>query len=367
MTFRTWLRNNFVAGVLVLVPLLGTIALFWWLFGRVTGPGYNWLLRSFQTEKTVQSVMVRRADVHWLEQDQPLAQARDLVLRTGGYRFPVYARQVDNPVGLFLLRHLPKDATPEELSRTRVKDVMYPWISTVPANKNISELQREFEQTRQQVAVVVDKSGRVAGLVTDEDLLQKGGTYVIITQFLQKNQLLFRLVVFFLMIALTVLIGILARNFLGRRVLRIGETFLTKIPIVSRVYIALKQISQAFWGQNKTVFTGVVLLEYPRKGLFTIGFVTSPGRGEVKAKSDEKLLNVFLPTTPNPTSGWFVMVPEKHAVPLDMKVEDALKMVISGGAVVPEYPRLGNVPKPTPDEEQEESPREQEVPTPQTG
>lgn len=365
--FRTWLRNNFVAGVLVLVPLLGTAALFWWLFGRVTGPGYNWLLRRFQTEKTVENVMVPRADVHWLEQDQTLADARQVILRTRRNRFPVYARQIDNAVGLFLARHLPKDASPEELSRTRVKDVMYPWISTVSASKNVSELQREFEQTRQQVAVVVDKSGRVTGLVTHEDLLEKGGAYVVITQFLQKNQLLFRLIVLFLMFGLIVLIGILARNFLGRRVLRIGETLLTRIPIVSRVYIALKQISQAFWGQNKTVFTGVVLLEYPRKGLFTIGFVTSPGRGEVKAKSDEKLLNVFLPTTPNPTSGWFVMVPEKHAVPLDMKVEDALKMVISGGAVVPEYPRSANIPKPGPDDEEEESHREEESPAAQTG
>jgi uncharacterized membrane protein len=244
---------------------------------------------------------------------------------------------------------------------------MYPYISIVSANKNVSELQREFEQTRQQVAVVVDKSSRVAGLVTDEDLLEKGGTYVIITQFLQKNQLLFRLVVFFLMFALIVLIGILARNFLGRRVLRIGETILTRIPIVSRVYVALKQISQAFWGQNKTVFTGVVLLEYPRKGLYTLGFVTSPGRGEIKAKADEKLLNIFLPTTPNPTSGWFVMVPEKQVTPLQMKVEDALKMVISGGAVVPEYPRSASIPQPSPDDEQEESHREKEVPAPETG
>ena len=367
MTFRTWLRNNFVAGVLVLVPLLGTIALFWWLFGRVTGPGYNWLLRRFQTEKTVENVMVPRADVPWLEQNESLAQARGVILRTRQYRFPVYAGQVDNPVGLFWARHLPKDATPEELSRTRIKDVMYPYISIVSANKNVSELQREFEQTRQQVAVVVDKSGRVTGLVTHEDLLEKGGAYVIITQFLQKNQLLFRLVVFFLMFALTVLIGILARNFLGRRVLRIGETLLTKIPIVSRVYIALKQISQAFWGQNKTVFTGVVLLEYPRKGLYTLGFVTSPGRGEVKARADEELLNIFLPTTPNPTSGWFVMVPEEHVVHLDMKVEDALKMVISGGAVVPEYPRSGNIPKPGPDEEEEESHHGKELPAPETG
>ncbi len=181
---------------------------------------------------------------------------------------------------------------------------------------------------------------------------------------------MFRLMVLVLMLGLTVVIGALARNFVGKHVLRFGESFFERIPIVNRVYIALRQISQAFWGQNKTVFSHVVLLEYPRRGVYTLGFVTSPGRGEVDAKTKDKLINVFLPTTPNPTSGWFVMVPEKEAVRLEMRVEDALKMIISGGAVVPAYRRAMDVPEGRhegEENEQGEIHREQQVTTPHTG
>jgi len=183
-----------------------------------------------------------------------------------------------------------------------------------------------------------------------------------------KNTVVFRLAVLFLMLGLTVVIGALARNFLGKRIFRFGETILfEKIPIVSRVYIALKQISQAFWGgESKTVFSHVVLLEYPRRGLYTLGFVTSQGRGEVKARTEEKLLNIFLPTTPNPTSGWFVMAPEEHAVRLEMKVEDALKMIISGGAVVPEYREAVSILEAR-HEEKGEIPQEKEAPTRHAG
>jgi uncharacterized membrane protein len=338
VNFKSWLRTNFMAGIIVLVPVLGTIALFSWLFGRVTGPGYSWLLGRFQAERVVEDVMVPAAKARWLKESDSLAAARQMILTTGLSRFPVYRGSFDTVTGLFMARHLPRNASPEELSSTRVSDVMQRYVPRVPEGKPVKELLKEFQDTGQEAAIVVSK-GRTAGFVTHDDLLRKGGGHAVITEFLQKNQLLFRLVVLFLMFGLTVLIGFVARNFLGRRVFRLGETLVERIPIVNRVYVALKQISEAFWGRNKTVFTGVVLLEYPRKGLYTLGFVTSPGRGEIKAKTEEKLINVFLPTTPNPTSGWFVMVPEEQAVPLDMKVEDALKMIISGGAVVPEYRR----------------------------
>jgi len=238
VNLKSWFRRNFTAGIIVVVPLLGTVALFWWLVSTVTNPGYKWLQNIFA-------------------------------------QYPAF-----------------------------------------------------FEQN---------------SLV-----------------------LVFRLMVLFLMLGLTVAIGALARNFLGRHIVHLGETVLEKIPIVNRVYIAFKQISRAFWGQNKTVFSRVVLLEYPRRGLYTLGFVTSPGKGEVKARTEEKLLNVFLPTTPNPTSGWFVMVPEEHAVLLDMKVEDALKMIISGGAVVPEYRKAASILDARHDAE-EKARQQEEAPTPHAG
>jgi uncharacterized membrane protein len=329
---KSWLRNNFVAGVLVLVPLLGTAALFWWLFAKVTGPGYQWLLKRFRSEAVVREVMVPKATMHFLEENRTLTQVKDEVLKARFSRFPVYAGNTENITGLFLRGDLRKYPSEEELRKFKVKDVKRP-IAFVPETKNVTDLLKEFHQTRQSMAVVVD-GGKTAGFVAIDQLVGESFPF---RQFLEKNELLFRGVVLLLMLGLTVLIGFLARNFLGRRVLRLGETILEKIPIVNRVYIALRQISQAFWGQNKTVFSHVVLLEYPRRGLYTLGFVTSPGRGEIKARTEERLVNVFLPTTPNPTSGWFVMVPEEHAVPLEMKVEDALKMIISGGAVVPEY------------------------------
>lgn len=206
MSFKSWFRKNFLAGIIVLVPLMATLALFRWLFDKITRTGYEWLLK-----------------------------------------------------------HFADDVGP----------------------------------------------------------------------FLQKNQLLFRVLVLFLMVGLTVLIGLLARNFVGRRVIRLGETVFERLPIVNRIYKAFKQISEAFWGQNKTSFDRVVAVEYPRKGVYTIGLVTSPHREGAKDKTGERLISVLLPTTPNPTSGCLVIVPERDTVRLDMTVEDALKVVISGGAVAP--------------------------------
>ena len=210
MNVKTWLRNNFGAGVLVLVPVLGTIALFSWLFNEVTGPGFAWVVKRFEND-------------------------------------------------------------------------------------------------------------------------------AILKEFLEKNALLFRLVVLILMLGLTVLIGALARNFLGRRIIRLGETFFERIPLINRVYIALKQMSEALWGQKKTAFSDVVAVEFPRKGVYAVGLVTWPGRGEDKAETGDRFINVFLATTPNPTSGWFVMLPEREVIRLNMRVEDAVKMILSGGAVAPDF------------------------------
>ncbi len=129
-------------------------------------------------------------------------------------------------------------------------------------------------------------------------------------------------------IILTV-IGMLARNVIGKRLILFGESVLERIPMVNKIYRAVQQISHAFVG--KVIFTRVVLLQYPRKGIYSIGFVTSDTKGEISSKISKNSINVFLPTTPNPTSGFLLFVPKKDTIPLSMSVEDAIKLVISGG------------------------------------
>jgi len=129
------------------------------------------------------------------------------------------------------------------------------------------------------------------------------------------------------------LIGFGARIFLVRRVFVLGEKIFYKVPLVNRIYEATKQISNAFIGRRRGLFLRAVLIEYPRKGAYTIGFVTSHGRGKTQAKVGKKLLNIFVPTTPNPTSGYLLLIPEEDTKPLEISVEEAMKMVVSGGAV----------------------------------
>ncbi len=162
------------------------------------------------------------------------------------------------------------------------------------------------------------------GVVTKEEskfLATKAGVF------------LFRAMVLVLMVWVVVLFGALTRNFLGRRIIRVGEALLEGLPLVNRVYRALKQVSEAFWDQSKTMFGQVVAVEYPRKGIYTIGFITCQGRKAQSGKPNENLINVFLPTSPNPTSGYVIILPEKDVTPLDMTAEDVVKLVISGGAI----------------------------------
>ncbi len=141
------------------------------------------------------------------------------------------------------------------------------------------------------------------------------------------------LLLFFLVIGA----GIFARNYIGRRLIRWGNLILFRIPLFNKIYIALRQIFEVFLGERKTIFQRVVLFQYPRPGIYAIGFVTSESGGEIMAKTETKMINVFLPTTPNPTSGYLLFVPEDELIPLSMSVEEGIKMVISGGAVTPGY------------------------------
>jgi uncharacterized membrane protein len=136
-------------------------------------------------------------------------------------------------------------------------------------------------------------------------------------------------------IAFLTLVGFLAAGLAGRTLVRIGERLLSRMPVVRSVYGTLKQIFETVLAQSSRSFREVVLVEYPRRGLGAIGFVTGPTQGEVQVRSGEELVNVFLPTTPNPTSGFLLFVPRRDLVHLDMTIEEAMKLVISGGIVTP--------------------------------
>jgi uncharacterized membrane protein len=149
-------------------------------------------------------------------------------------------------------------------------------------------------------------------------------------------------------VAFLTLVGMVAAGFTGRALVRLGERLVARMPIVRSVYGTLKQIFETVLAQSSRSFREVVLIEYPRRGIGAIGFVTGPTRGEVQEKSEEELVNVFLPTTPNPTSGFLLFVPRKDLIPLDMTVEDGIKLVISGGIVAPPSPSDATAPPTTP-------------------
>jgi uncharacterized membrane protein len=109
--------------------------------------------------------------------------------------------------------------------------------------------------------------------------------------------------------------------------------FISSIPLVKNVYAAVKQIADAMLSSTRKNYTRVVLIEYPRKGIYTLAFVTGVSKGEVQAKTQQNVINLFVPTTPNPTSGFYLMVPESDVIDLDMSVENAFKLLISGGMV----------------------------------
>ena len=132
-------------------------------------------------------------------------------------------------------------------------------------------------------------------------------------------------------------IGWAARVLFINRVFSWGEKLLIKVPMMGRMYNVIKQISSAFLGQGKTIFKQVVMIEYPRKGIYSIGFTTGVTRGEMKAVIGKSGINVFLPTTPNPTSGMFLVVPREEIRFLRMSVEDGMKLIVSGGSITPLY------------------------------
>lgn len=134
------------------------------------------------------------------------------------------------------------------------------------------------------------------------------------------------------------IIGFLVTNFFGRFMIKLGENLVSRVPVVRTIYGVLKQIFDAVLAQSEGAFREVILIEYPRKGIWVIGFVTSNTQGEIRRVMADEMVNVFLPTTPNPTSGFLLFVPRKDCITLNMTVEEGVKLVISGGIVSPPDP-----------------------------
>lgn len=153
-----------------------------------------------------------------------------------------------------------------------------------------------------------------------------------------------------LIIVLTglILIGALTANLLGRSFLRMSERLLERMPIIRGVHATIKQVFETVLSHQSDAFRQVVMVEYPRRGIWALGFLTGETLGEVQNLTKERVLNIFLPTTPNPTSGFLLFVPQEDVLILDMTVEEGIKMVMSGGIVTPadrRPPEVRKVPK----------------------
>ena len=140
----------------------------------------------------------------------------------------------------------------------------------------------------------------------------------------------------FIFLVFTTIVGYFTRNLFGRQLVRIAESWVDRLPIVRTIYNALKQIVETILSQSHSSFQKACLVEYPRKGIWAIAFISTSTKGEIPPKAGESAMtSVFLPTTPNPTSGFLLFVPSEDVIELDMTVEEAAKLVISAGLVTP--------------------------------
>lgn len=140
-----------------------------------------------------------------------------------------------------------------------------------------------------------------------------------------------------LTIVVLLLTGVLAANFVGRAFVGGWESLLERIPVVRSIYSAAKNFAEIVFSDSSQSFKSVLLIEYPRKGLYSLAFQTSTDLGEVQGRTGEEVVSCFVPTTPNPTSGFIIIVPKKDITVLDMEIDEALKMIISLGVVIPRW------------------------------
>jgi len=155
---------------------------------------------------------------------------------------------------------------------------------------------------------------------------------------LRNYDIVWNIIATVIVVVLVTLLGYVSRYVLGKYFGGLAERFIQTIPGVSGVYNTVKQIVATFSTQNRNLFTKVVLVEFPCKGVHTIGFLTSKTQSEAQARVGKELWAVFVPTTPNPTGGYLLFIPKDEIIELEMSVGDGMKLVISGGAVVPPWP-----------------------------
>lgn len=147
-----------------------------------------------------------------------------------------------------------------------------------------------------------------------------------------------------LAVGLVSIVGRLARNYIGKKLIQWMDNILMRVPLVNKIYSTIKQVNEAFSTGKKSAFQTVVLIQFPRAGIYSLGFITGEQHDEVQQKTKERVVCIFVPTTPNPTSGWLVLVPEKDITRLQMSVADAIKFIISLGSVSPEYTAPAELP-----------------------
>jgi uncharacterized membrane protein len=186
------------------------------------------------------------------------------------------------------------------------------------------------------IAVVVWLFGTVAN-ITDKLLFAVPREWKYINGVRGEIYWYWSLAALALAIALVTLVGRLARHYLGKKLIATGDSVLLRVPLLNKIYSTIKQVKEAFAG-NKSSFNEAVLVEFPHPGMYSMGFITSDQRNELQVKTPERVWSIFLPTTPNPTTGFLLFAPESKLVRLDMSVADAIKSIISLGAVTPEYP-----------------------------
>lgn len=157
-------------------------------------------------------------------------------------------------------------------------------------------------------------------------------------EFRPENVLGFSIPGFGIIVGIFILLitGMFAANLFGRRLVTFWESLLGRIPLVRSIYTSVKQVTETIFTANSKSFRKVVLIEYPRKGIWCMGFMTNKGLGVASKSSGQDLMSVFVPTTPNPTSGFIVMLPANDVIVLDLSVEDGFKYIISMGVVIPD-------------------------------
>ena len=151
------------------------------------------------------------------------------------------------------------------------------------------------------------------------------------------NAFFYRVVALVVFVFLVTAVGWVTRLVIGRRALALTESVVARVPLLNRIYGFVKDVSNTMFSGKKSAFQKVVLVEFPRPGVYSIGFLTGETEGEAQILTRETVVNVFVPTTPNPTSGFLILVPRDQLVEMKMSVADGMKMVISGGAVTPSY------------------------------